>query len=204
MLTNEIKTHTGGLVGTNGHILEGPDGLIVVDAPADLLSAIPEGKTPVAALLTHQHFDHVEEVAALSELGVPIYAYEAYSPNLVLDEAARRWGMPVTIPPFEVDVVLKDQSDLQVAGLEFTLLHVPGHSTDSLCFYLPEDGIVFGGDTLFAGSIGRTDLPGGQHRIFLDQIREKLLTLPGATTVYPGHGPSTTIQEEVTKNPYLA
>ena len=198
-----ITTYTGGFVATNGYLLEGPEGLIVIDAPAGIAQQLPAGTTPAAVLLTHQHFDHVEDVASLAALGPPLYAHEAYSPGLVLDEAARRWGMPVTIPPFEVSVTLAGESRLTVGGLEFALLHVPGHSPDSLCFHLEGEEALFGGDTLFAGSVGRTDLPGGQHRIFADQIREKLLTLPGATRVYPGHGPPTTIAAEAAGNPFL-
>ena len=199
-----ITTYTGGLVGTNGYLVEGPEGLILVDAPAGISDAIRTGLAPVALLLTHQHFDHVEEVAALAELGVPIYAHQAYSADLVLDEAARRWGMPVTIPPFSVNHALEGESTLSLAGLDFSLLHVPGHSPDSLCFHLPDEEVLFGGDTLFAGSVGRTDLPGGRHAIFANEIREKLLTLPGATVVHPGHGPTTTISQEAANNPFLA
>ena len=199
-----ITTFTGGLVGTNGYLVEGPGGLVLVDAPAGISEKLSTDQHLVALLLTHQHFDHVEEVAALAAQGIPIYAFHDYSPDLVLDEAARRWGMPVTIPPFTVDHVLEGKIDLNIAGLSFSLLHVPGHSPDSLCYHLPDDEILFGGDTIFAGSVGRTDLPGGQHAIFADEIRAKLLTLPGATTIHPGHGPATTIAREAASNPFLA
>lgn len=199
-----IKTYTGGLVGTNGFLVRGPGGIVLVDAPAGIADELSSDEHPVALLLTHQHFDHVEDVAALAAQGVPIYAFSAYSPLLVLDEAARRWGMPVEIPPFAVDHLLKGESSVEVAGLTFSLLHVPGHSPDSVCYHLPDDGILFGGDTLFAGSIGRMDLPGGDHRIFADEIRSKLLTLPGETKVHPGHGPATTIAREAAGNPFLA
>lgn len=203
-LAKEPITYTGGMVATNGYLLEGPEGLVIIDAPAGITDKIPAGVTPAALLLTHQHFDHVEDVAALSALGVPVYAFRPYHTDLVLDEEARRWGMPVTIPPFVVDEVLEGESHLAVAGLKFSLLHVPGHSPDSVCFHLDDADFVFGGDTLFAGSVGRTDLPGGQHGIFVNEIRGKLLSLPEATQVFPGHGPSTTIGVEAEENPYLA
>jgi glyoxylase-like metal-dependent hydrolase (beta-lactamase superfamily II) len=202
-VTPRITTFTGGLVGTNGYLVEGPGGLVIIDAPAGISESLASDQHPAAVLLTHQHFDHVEDVAALAAQGVPVHAWSGYAPDLVLDEAARRWGMPVTIPPFEVDQILDGKTSLEVAGLTFTLLHVPGHSPDSVCFHLPDAGTLFGGDTLFAGSIGRTDLPGGDPDLFSREIRAQLLPLPGETTVHPGHGPATTIAREIASNPFL-
>jgi hydroxyacylglutathione hydrolase len=90
-----------------------------------------------------------------------------------------------------------------VGGLDLDLRHVPGHSPDSLVFHLPEEEFAFAGDTLFAGSIGRTDLPGGRHPQLLEAIREQLFTLAPMTRILPGHGPETTISKEVAGNPYL-
>ena len=199
----KITTYTGGLVGTNGYLVEGPEGIVVIDAPAGISERLASDQHPVALLLTHQHFDHVEDVAALSAGGVPVHAWSPYSPDLVLDEAARRWGMPVTIPPFHVDHLLEGAETVEVAGLRISLLHVPGHSPDSVCFHLPEAEVLFGGDTLFAGSVGRTDLPGGDPALFSAEIGAKLLPLPGETSVHPGHGPATTIAREIASNPFL-
>jgi glyoxylase-like metal-dependent hydrolase (beta-lactamase superfamily II) len=90
-----------------------------------------------------------------------------------------------------------------VGGLDFDLRHVPGHSPDSIVFCLLEQNQAFAGDTLFASSIGRTDLPGGGHQQLLDAIREQMLSLPPETRVLPGHGPATTIGQEIASNPYL-
>lgn len=204
MLTSSIKSYTGGMFATNGYLLDTPEGLIVIDAPLGISSLIPEDVTPLALLLTHQHFDHVDDAAVLAARGAKLYAFSPYDPALILAEDARRWGVPTDPAPFEVHEILKDQSQLSLAGLDLSLLHVPGHSPDSLCYHLADAGIIFGGDTLFQGSVGRTDLPGGQHRIFIDEIRSKLLTLPPETTVYPGHGPTTTIAAETAQNQSLA
>jgi hydroxyacylglutathione hydrolase len=112
--------------------------------------------------------------------------------------------MPVTISPFEVDHVLAGEMTLEVGGLSFSLRHVPGHSPDSLCFHLPAEGVLFGGDTVFAGSIGRTDLPGGEPAIFREAIRAGILSLPEETVIYPGHGPRTTVGREAASNPFLS
>jgi glyoxylase-like metal-dependent hydrolase (beta-lactamase superfamily II) len=111
-------------------------------------------------------------------------------------------GLPVSIPPYTVDDVLEGASTLEAGDFCFHLAHVPGHSPDSLCFHLTSESFLFAGDTLFNGSIGRTDLPGGNHELLLDSIREKLYPLPGHTAVFPGHGPQTTIEREKATNPF--
>ena len=200
-----ITTFTGGSVETNGFLLETADGVLVIDAPEGIAATLRErGLTPSALLLTHQHFDHVEDAREIARMGAPIYAYAAYSHDLILDEEAQRWGLPITVEPFEVDHLLKDQEMLEVAGPRFDLLHVPGHSPDSLVFSLQGAGTAFTGDTIFAGSIGRPDLPGGDYSLLLKGIREKLLILPGGTRLLPGHGPETTPARESATNPYFA
>jgi glyoxylase-like metal-dependent hydrolase (beta-lactamase superfamily II) len=96
-----------------------------------------------------------------------------------------------------------DGEVLTVRGIETTVLHTPGHTEGSVSLYVPQAGLLLAGDTLFAGSVGRTDLPGGDFRKMLASIRERLLPLPAATIVVPGHGPDTTLGEEVFSNPFL-
>ncbi|MDE0825660.1 MAG: MBL fold metallo-hydrolase [Akkermansiaceae bacterium] len=197
-------TYTGGSVSTNGYLLETPEGLIVVDAPEGMAEQVrATGLTPLALLLTHHHFDHVEDAAELAQMGASIHAFAPMSPDLTLAEEAARWGLPITIEPYTVDRILEGEQTLDLAGQTFDLLHVPGHSPDSLVFHLAKQAIAFAGDTLFAQSIGRTDLPGGRNRQLLNAIRSQLFPLPAATRVLPGHGPETTIQQEVASNPYL-
>lgn len=198
------RTYTGGSVSTNGYLLETPDGLLVIDAPEGIAEQVrATGAKPLALLLTHHHFDHVEDAAELARMGASIHAFAPMSPDLTLADAAARWGLPITIEPYTVDRVLEGEQTLDLAGQSFKLLHVPGHSPDSLVFHLPDQALAFGGDTLFAQSIGRTDLPEGNHRQLLDAIRTQLFALPADTRILPGHGPETTIGRELASNPYL-
>ena len=103
----------------------------------------------------------------------------------------------------EIDVPLSEGDTVTVGNYRLSVLHVPGHSPGSLVLYCPEAAVAIVGDVLFRGSVGRTDLPGGDHRLLLDGIRAKLLPLPGDTLVLPGHGPATTIGAEKAANPYL-
>jgi glyoxylase-like metal-dependent hydrolase (beta-lactamase superfamily II) len=102
-----------------------------------------------------------------------------------------------------VDVLFDVSQPLRLAGMEIQLAHVPGHATDAVTFYLSDAGVVFSGDTLFAGSIGRTDLPGGSTSQLLEGIDKHLMSLPAATRVLSGHGQATTISREAAGNPYL-
>jgi len=202
----KIERFTGGFVQTNGYLVEGPGGHLLIDAPAGVASWLKaKGVTPAALLLTHQHYDHVEDAAALQAAGVPVFAFADYSTELTLEAHARSWGLPIGVTPYQVDHLLSpaDGRTLDLAGFRIGLAHVPGHSTDSVTFHFPEQGVLFSGDTLFAGGIGRYDLPNGNGKQLLDGIRGKLLALPGETRVFPGHGPDTNIAEERAGNPYL-
>lgn len=199
-----LGLYTGGLVQTNGYLIEAPSGHILVDAPAGVVAWMEQkGIHPTDVLLTHQHYDHVEDVAALHRLGTRIHAFADYSPQLTLEAHAREWGLPIQIEPYEVNHLLKVGEPLKINGFEIQLAHVPGHSVDSVTFFFPEEGVLFSGDTLFARSVGRFDLPGGDGDLLLEGIAAKLLTLPPDTRVFPGHGPSTTIGKELKGNPYL-
>lgn len=194
----------GGYVDTNGYILELPGGHIVFDAPKGIFDEIQKrGIKPKALFLTHQHFDHVDDVHLFSKAGIPVYAYQGHSPELIMDERAREWGLPVNIEPFEVTDELKDVDLIKSAGSAICPLKVPGHSPDSIAYYLPGKEIVFAGDTLFDGSIGRTDLPFGEHETLLKKIKGELFTLPADTRVFPGHGEETSILKEKRTNQFL-
>lgn len=199
-----ITPYTGGFTQTNGYLVETPAGNLLIDAPegvADWLAG--KGVRVDDVLLTHQHYDHVLDAAALKAAGARLHAFAPYSQELTLETAARAWGMPISVEPYEIDSVLDLDQVLCLAGLEFSLAHVPGHAVDSVTFYLPTGVLVFSGDTLFAGSIGRTDLPGGSTRRLLEGIDRHLLTLPDETAVLSGHGPATTIGREKQGNPFL-
>ena len=200
-----IESFSGRFTETNGYLIAVPDGSqVLVDAPDGVAAWLARrGVKPDHLLLTHQHFDHVVDAAAVRELGAVVHAWVGFSAALTLEAAARQWGLPVTIQPFTVDRVLEGEADLELCGLRFGIAHVPGHSPDSITFHDPSTGVVFCGDTLFAGSIGRTDLPGGNHQQLLDGIRRHLLTLPPPTRLLPGHGPPTTVAAEDATNPFL-
>lgn len=197
---------TGGFVQTNGYLFQTPDGSWVsVDAPKGMAAWLTgRGIKPAALLLTHQHYDHVEDTAAMAALGARVHAWFPYSTALTLEEMMRNYGMPIVVEPYRVDVLLEGASELEIGGQKMALSHVPGHSTDSVTFYLEDKGELYSGDTLFERSIGRADLPGGNPALLIDGIREKLLGLPGDTAVYPGHGPATRIGAEREGNPYCA
>lgn len=201
----KLSVFTGGFAQTNGWLLETPGGNLLVDAPEGIAGWLEQRGVRIdALLLTHQHYDHVLDAAALQKNGVPIHAFAAYSQDLTLEKPAREWGMPLNVEPFTVDHLIPPGEPLTLCGLEFSVAHVPGHATDSLTFHLPAHDLVLAGDALFQGSIGRTDLPGGDTETLLAGIRRHLLTLVPTTRVLPGHGPETTIAAEATGNPFLS
>ena len=170
----------------------------------DLLHAISgQGLEVVAIVATHAHFDHVLAAADLrAALEVPFLLHRDDMPLLSwLQESGRLWLGIELPPPPEVDDQPED-GDVVVAGaVELGVLHTPGHSPGSVS--LVGEGIVFSGDTLFAGSVGRTDLPGGSQEALLRAIRSKLFALPEGTSVRPGHGPATTLEQERRSNPFV-
>jgi len=175
--------------------------------PDRILDYLAEHKLSVAAILnTHGHVDHIAGNAALKERfpDVPLLigagdAAMLTDPRLNMSAA---FGMPVTSPP--ADRTVRDGEAYEAAELPLKVLEIPGHSPGHVVFVLrSKPAIVFGGDVLFAGSIGRTDFPNGDLQLLLSGIRAKLWPLPDDTIVYPGHGPATTIGEEKRSNPFL-
>ncbi len=159
---------------------------------------------PEAILLTHAHFDHTHGVAECARhFGIPVYLHP--EDRCHLDELipmADRFFRPRA----DLDLPLQDVTDgqrLTLAGMELEVIHTPGHSPGSTCYYCAASGDLFSGDTLFAGSIGRTDLPCADYDREIVSVMEKLLPLPGETRVHPGHGGDTTIAAERTGNPFL-
>jgi len=205
----KIESYTGGYFQTNGYWLSTEQGELLIDAPegvADWL--VHQGGKPAALLLTHLHYDHVVDAAAIRErFGCKIYAHSSPDADLTLETVLKETiGWPFDLQPFVIDELLaglEKVAPLDDAGPCFELRHVPGHSPDSLCYLLPEEGLLFGGDVLFAGGLGRTDFPHGDGPLLLQGIDEKLLNLADATRVLPGHGPETTIGTERVSNPFL-
>jgi glyoxylase-like metal-dependent hydrolase (beta-lactamase superfamily II) len=160
------------------------------------------GVRPVGIWLTHAHIDHVLGVPRLKrETGAPVFLHPADRPlyDAVPDQAA--WFGVRAAPLPAPDGVFAHGDVVRVGTLEFRVAHVPGHSPGHVA--LAGHGVVFGGDVLFQGSIGRTDLPGGDFETLIASIEREFLTLADSTVVYPGHGPETTVGHERRTNPFL-
>jgi len=195
----------GGMVATNGYLLYTGDEYIAIDAPEGFYDFVDNQEIkPSALLLTHQHYDHVEDAAKFAKAGVPIYAYEDYSPDLIMEDLAQKWGMNVKVEPFKVTNSLKNREIVRIGKNSVCVIHVPGHSPDSVVLYFPGKLYLFAGDTLFNGSVGRTDLPGGDHDLLIEGIRDKMLVLNKEIEVFPGHGDRTMIGVERDSNPFFS
>lgn len=173
------------------------------DEPARIAAELDRwGAPPAAVLLTHAHVDHVGGVAELvRRYGVPVYLHRDDLPlyEHAADHAAL-FGLRIESPPAP-DAFFEHGEAVELAGIELEVRHAPGHSPGGVVLIGRE--MAFVGDCVFAGSIGRTDLPGGDARALLRSIREQILTLPAETVLHTGHGPSTTVAKEATTNPFL-
>lgn len=204
----DVLTLTNGAFAENCYILVDRDArdAVMVDPgeEADLFlrRIATERVTLRAVWLTHSHADHILGVARVVEAtGVPVYLHPDDRPLYdALPQQSAWLGFQPSVPPAP-DQVLAHGMRLPLGGLDFEVRHVPGHSPGHVAFV--GHGVAVVGDAVFAGSIGRTDLPGGDTGTLLTSIRAQLLTLPDETVVYPGHGPATTIGQERRTNPFL-
>lgn len=154
---------------------------------------------------THLHVDHAIGDKFTSDVfGAPILAHKDDEQlGSRMREQAAMFGIQEKIDNVSVSEYLYDGEKIKIGNGELEVLHVPGHSPGGVALYDREGGYLIAGDSLFSGSIGRTDLPGGNYSQLIKAVKEKLLTLPGDTVVYPGHGPATTIAREAATNPFL-
>ena len=205
----ELQQCVLGPVYTNCYIAKNKEtgGALIID-PADSPSKIElkvnaMGARPVAVLLTHGHFDHIMGVEAVREkYQIPVYACRQEEemlrePSVNMTD---QMGKSCSIRP---DVFLDDLQVFEAAGFSIQMIHTPGHTKGSCCYYLKEEGVLFSGDTLFCGSVGRTDFPGGSASQIRDSLHRLLAALPDDTSVYPGHDTSTTIGYEKRYNPFV-
>ncbi|HEY88858.1 MAG TPA: MBL fold metallo-hydrolase [Thermoflexia bacterium] len=197
-----------GLVNSNIYLVydkEQRDGLIV-DTGGDqqlVIEEVAQRKLKIHYILnTHGHFDHIAANAPLkATYAVPLGIHPADRELLLAGGGAALFGLP-HIPSPSPELELTAGLTLQVGRWKLQVIHTPGHTPGSVCFYLPGERAVLTGDTLFAGSVGRTDLPGGNSRQLTASLR-RLLELPPETAIYPGHGPQSTLARELRENPWL-
>lgn len=181
---------------------------IVVDPGADIrriTGVLTRHQLTVKQIVvTHAHIDHIAGAQQLKNLtGAPILYNQLDLPLVRMMDVQAGWlGVPTPDVP-QPDSSLEDLSTVSILGLSASVLHTPGHTEGSVCLHLPEQHLLLAGDTLFAGSIGRTDLPGGDTGKLLHSIHDRLLPLPEQTVVIPGHGAPTTIGQERATNPFL-
>jgi hydroxyacylglutathione hydrolase len=190
--------------------LPGRDDAVVFDPgfqPELILEVLADQGLRVAAIVnTHGHADHIGGNAALKEAFPDAPIIIGAGDAIMLTDAdanlSAPFGVPVTSPP--ADRIVAEGDTVEAAGLVLDVLDIPGHSPGHVVYvFRSQPALVFGGDVLFRGSIGRTDFPGGSHPLLLRGIREKLFTLPDDTVVYPGHGPVTKVGHEKRTNPFL-
>lgn len=208
----QIHAFEAGPVATIGYLVidEATGDAVIIDAPVDsadrFVAALDAaGATPRALILTHSHWDHTGDVVPLKQRfpEMRIYVHPDDEYRLVDPMAHTIWKLPFTIEGTTPDGHLHQGDTFHLGDIRFDVLHTPGHTEGGICLYDRAHGMIFVGDTLFAGSVGRTDLPGGDWGTLISSITDHLLPLPDETAVYPGHGPSTTIGEERISNPYV-
>jgi len=178
---------------------------VIVDPGGDTTAVLKEIEKRHLSLHyilnTHGHFDHIAGNADLAFLNVPFAIHPADRDLLIKGGGAQWFGLPYSPSPSPT-LDLTDDLVLEVGTLHIEVLHTPGHSPGSVCLYVPENNALLTGDTLFAGSVGRSDLPGGDERMLMKSLKQ-LLIFPPETILYPGHGPSSTLAVERRGNPWL-
>lgn len=204
----EITILTVGPIQTNCYIInrEGSSDCVVIDPgeEADKIASYVsrKGLKNQGILLTHGHFDHITGVSGLvSKIGGKVYAYEGEK-ELMMDPGQNGSVMMGYELALEPECLLRDGEILSIAGMDLKVIHTPGHTRGSCCYYAEEEKILFSGDTIFMESVGRTDFPTGSARELIDSVRNKVLSLPSDVKIYPGHGPETSVAYEMANNPY--
>jgi glyoxylase-like metal-dependent hydrolase (beta-lactamase superfamily II) len=198
-----IDTFTGGIFDTNCFFLL--DSGILIDAPQDCAAWLESrGHKVKLLLLTHGHIDHAWDAAKIErEHGCQVAYHRDGVPMLTEPGYFKEFGFGWEIEPVAADILVDEAESQVLGGVDFQVLLVPGHCPGSLCFLEKSDRVLYGGDVLFAGGVGRWDLPGGDRDLLFTGIREKIYPLGDEVRVLPGHGPATTVGIERQTNPYV-
>lgn len=201
-----MKKHicfTGGPLETNSYLVTLPNGNLLIDAPVGSADYFKDATIDLL-VLTHGHFDHVMDAAKIAhQHHCPVMMHHITEEIIADKDLLLRLGLNIEIEPVKASQYLLEGANQVLLGHSFDLFEVPGHCPGSICFYDSLDKRLYGGDVLFAGAIGRWDLPGGNRDLLLDGIRKKILTLPPETLLFAGHGSETTIGLEAHSNRYL-
>ena len=201
-----------GMIQTNAYLLTDSKrgDAVLIDAPGEVWSQVQpllakDGCKLTELWLTHGHWDHTQGGAeVVRATGATVRAHVADKVLIESPEVMKRFmNMELNLEPVKVDQWVEQGTQLKALGLSIAVRHVPGHCPGNVLFYFESMSAAFVGDALFKGSIGRTDLPGGDFDLLVRSIREQIYTLPAASTVYPGHGPATTVGREMKSNPHV-
>ena len=209
-----VKAFTTNMLGENCYVFSNNGEAVIIDCGAySERQWLPikkhiedEHLTLRYCLLTHAHFDHIYGLAFVyRDFGISpqCHQLDVQLYNIADNTSMSLMGEPFPNPQPDLGANLFDGQKLQLGDVEIEVLHTPGHTLGGVCFYIEKEGILFSGDTLFAGSVGRTDLPGGSMSQEINSIRNRILVLPSETKIYPGHGSYTTIEFEKDNNPYF-
>jgi hydroxyacylglutathione hydrolase len=207
----DVRMFTVGQIAENCFLVrrDGSDSALIID-PGDeaerILAAANElGLTIEGILLTHTHFDHIGAVAPIAKAtGAPVWCPEMEAPVLADINSFVPWPGFGPFESYDADHTVKGGEKLELAGIEIDVIFTPGHSPGHVTYSVPDEQALFSGDVLFQGSVGRTDLPGGDWATLLESIRTLVDSHPAETTVYPGHMGITTLGAEQATNPFLA
>lgn len=209
MLSESIQTYPLGPIETNAFRLLGPARQTLwVDAPEGAFAAMEmerrSGLEPVGLILTHGHWDHTTDAWRFSEAGIPVYGHRADQILFETPDCMAAFAMPgMELKPVRIDHWIQAGDVLQIGGWELGVRETPGHCPGNVTLYSPTVGVAFVGDAIFAGSVGRTDLPGGDFALLEASIRNQIYTLPDETVLYPGHGPATQVGREKAMNGFV-
>ena len=206
ILTQELPP-----IGTNAILLLDPKRkeCLLIDAPEGAYEWATQqskenGCQLTGLILTHGHWDHILDAHKFAANNVPVYAHPNDAALFKSPSRMANYALPgLELLPVPIDYWVEDGAQLELLGRKLQIRHVPGHCPGNILIYCEEEAAAIVGDAIFAGSVGRYDLPGGDGAQLMDSIRKKIYTLPDATTLYPGHGPTTTVGHEKISNPFV-